>query len=367
MRILLITIFLGLTAASSLHQKFNQFQKDFGKKYDSVEEHQYRFKVFTQNVKKINNHNRLRMNTYKMAVNEFTDLTEEEFKQFYLGGYKQLPQSGNSYSHPEESEVSIKDLPESVDWREKGVLTDPKNQGSCGSCWAFATIEVIESYAAINNVTLYELSAQEVTSCSPNTMHCGGTGGCHGSIPQLGYNYVQLFGLTTAKEYPYWSGTTMITGRCKYDVENRTPVVGITGYNTLPSNNMEAVMNHLANVGPLAIAADATLWQFYGHGVFSGCSYDSNIALNHAILLVGYGTDIHDGDYWIVRNSWGKMWGDHGYIKLARESTTTCGINSTPMDGTACSGGPGTDQQEVCGMCGMLFDVSYPLGAYQWK
>merc|ERR1711934_807102 len=123
------------------------------------------------------------MNTYRMAINEFADMTEEEFKDLYLGGYKQMPQSGGINAQ-KQSYTPIKDLPESVDWRDAGVLTEPKNQGSCGSCWAFATIEAIESYAAINNVTLQELSAQEVTSCTPNPLHCGGTGGCHGSIPQ---------------------------------------------------------------------------------------------------------------------------------------------------------------------------------------
>jgi len=245
-----------------------------------------------------------------------------------------------------------------------GAVTDTKNQGSCGSCWAFATIEQVESYAAIANMSLMELSAQEVTSCAPNTMSCGGTGGCHGSIPQLGYNYIQLFGLTTASEYPYWSGVTTITGRCKYDLEKRTPVVGITGYNTIPTNSLEATLQHIANVGPLAISGDASSWQFYGSGVFNSCSYDSNISINHAIQLVGYGSDAEHGDYWLVRNSWGANWGEQGYIRLQREAEVTCGINSTPMDGTACVNGPGTDQQEVCGMCGMLFDSSYPLGTY---
>merc|ERR1719286_103958 len=105
-------------------------------------------------------------------------------------------------------------------------------------------------------------------------------------------------------------------------------------------------------------------WQLYGSGVFSGCSYSSNIGLNHAIQMVGYGTDPQHGDYWLVRNSWGKLWGEHGYIRLQREAELTCGTDSTPMDGTACVGGPGIDEQHVCGMCGILYDMSYPLGAH---
>lgn len=123
-------------------------------------------------------------------------------------------------------------------------------------------------------------------------------------------------------------------------------------------------MNHIANVGPLAVAVDASLWGGYSGGVFDSCNYSENIGLNHAVQMVGYGTDPAEGDYWIVRNSWGTRWGEDGYIRLKRESELMCGTNSTPMDGTACVGGPGNDEQHVCGQCGVLFDISYPLGVH---
>lgn len=346
--------------SSSVGEEFARFKVEHGKIYLHPEEEKLRFEIFESNLRKISEHNANPYNTWTMEVNQFADLTAEEFKAT-LTGYQRTPMSGQDFS---DRRMYSKDLPASVDWRDSGVITDPKNQGSCGSCWAFATLEQIESYAMLNNISVDPLSAQEITSCAPNTLHCGGSGGCQGSIPQLGYNYVQLFGLTTADEYPYWSGVTMITGRCKYDVDRRTPVVGITGYNTIPANDLEATLQHVANVGPLAVAADATLWQFYGSGVFNSCNYDENIVINHAVQLVGYGTDDTDGDFWLVRNSWGKNWGDHGYIKLHRESEVTCGVDSSPMSGTACQGGPGNDEQTVCGMCGILFDSSYPLGAY---
>jgi len=355
----LVSSSFGLT----VKDQFESFKTEHGKAYCCGEEESLRFEIFSANLKKIEEHNATPGMTWTMKVNEFADLTEEEFKTDVLGGYIKTPQSGN---HPSGARVNVADLPASVDWRDAGVVTAAKNQGSCGSCWAFATVENIESYAAINNVSLTKLSAQEITTCTPNPMHCGGTGGCKGSIPQLAYNYVQLFGLATDDDYPYWSGVTGMTGNCKYDLEKRTPVVGITGYNTLPANDMEATMQHLATMGPLAVAGDASPWQFYGSGVFSGCSYDNNIGLNHAIQMVGYGTDDTHGDYWLVRNSWGPNWGEHGYIRLQRESELTCGTDSTPMDGTACVGGPGTDTQHVCGMCGILYDMSYPLGAREW-
>jgi len=354
----------SLTSGSEVSEQFQRFKVEHGKSYTSTEEEAHRFQVFQSNLRQISEHNSRPGETWRMAVTEFADLTAEEFRDRVLGGYIRTPQTGHTGSG---LRSDVGDLPDSVDWREAGVISDPKNQGSCGSCWAFATTSQIESYAAINNVTLTKLSAQEVTTCTPNPLHCGGTGGCRGSIPQLGYNYVQLFGLASNADYPYFSGVTGLAGRCKYDLERRTPVVAITGYDTLPPNDLQAAMTHLATKGPLAIASDASRWQLYGSGVFSGCNYENNIALNHAIQLVGYGTDLDHGDYWLVRNSWGSAWGEHGYIRLQRESELTCGTDSTPMQGTACVDGPGTDTQHVCGQCGMLFDMSYPLGAQEWK
>jgi len=342
-------------------EEFKQFKQTYHKRYTRAEESQ-RFEVFEANLEKIKKHNALRSNTWTMKVTEFADMTEEEFSAT-LTGYTPTPMSGHAYS--DMGKAYSGELPASVDWREKGVISDVKNQGSCGSCWAFATVAQIEAYAAINSSTAaMHLSDQEVTTCTPNTLHCGGRGGCQGSIPQLGYNYVQLMGLTTAEEYPYWSGITGMTGSCKYDVERKTPVVGLSGYNTLPPNNLEATLQHVANVGPLSIAAAASRWQFYGSGVFNSCPYEEHITLNHAVQLVGYGSDAEHGDYWLVRNSWGGSWGERGYIRLARESELNCGIDARPADGTACQGGPGWEEQTVCGMCGMLFDSSYPLGAH---
>ena len=103
--------------------------------------------------------------------------------------------------------------------------------------------------------------------------------------------------------FRYVSGTSANTEDCLYDVENTAPAIGITGYETL-TNDQEATMQHLANVGPLAVNVDASSWHSYESGVFDGCSFDTNIDLNHVVQLVGYGTDDEQGDFWIVRNSW---------------------------------------------------------------
>ena len=133
------------------------------------------------------------------GINQFSDLTEAEFQAMYLGGYKRLPTPAGNFTTVSKP---AKDLPAEVDWRKQGVVTDVKNQGQCGSCWAFCTTEMIESYAGIATGSTPELSSQQVTSCTPNPLSCGGTGGCMGSIPQLGYTYIQLFGHVTEEDYP---------------------------------------------------------------------------------------------------------------------------------------------------------------------
>jgi len=341
-------------ASTQIHQEFNTFKTKFGKVYKSHQEELERFQIFKENYFHAAVRNGQR-SSYTTGITQFSDLTTEEFKANFLG-FKRAA------FVPNNNEVRISsNLPDSINWVDKGAVTSVKNQGHCGSCWAFATTEQIESYAQINTGKLLELSTQQVTSCSPNDVQCGGSGGCFGSVTQLGFNYLQLFGQMTEADYPYESGSSGSTGQCSYD--SSKAAVSLTGYNTLPANNQSAVMTHLAEVGPLAIAVDASQWGFYTGGVFDGCSFDDNISINHGVQLVGYGSDFGPlgvYDYWLVRNSWGKSWGEDGYIRLAR--TAECGINSTPMDGTACVNGPGTDQQKVCGMCGMLFDASFPIG-----
>merc|ERR1712215_316607 len=365
MKLLLLSVIAAVALAGHADYaklQFAQFKEQYGKIYKTRSEHKMRFDIFQANLKKIEEHNKSRASWTK-GINQFSDLTEAEFQAMYLGGYKRLPTpAGNitTVSKP------AKDLPAEVDWRKQGVVTDVKNQGQCGSCWAFCATEMIESYAGIATGSTPELSSQQVTSCTPNPLSCGGTGGCMGSFPQLGYTYIQLFGHVTEDDYPYTSGSPTQTGDCMYDFMNTAPTIGITGYNTLTANDQDAVMTHLAENGPLAVAVYASGWGSYSGGVYDGCDFDSNIALNHAVQLVGYGTDASDGDYWIVRNSWGSGWGEDGYIRLQRQSTAQCGTDSSPMDGTACVGGPGNDEQHVCGQCGVLFDVSYPLGAHEF-
>lgn len=300
--------------------------------------------------------------SWKMGINQFSDLTEEEFKTIHLNGYTNLLQPGGSAIRKRNHHINVADLPKEVDWREKGVITEPRNQGSCGSCWAFAALHQIESYVKINSGELVELSAQQITSCTPNPLKCGGTGGCYGSIPQLAYSYIQLFGLATEEDYGYTSGSFGSTGSCDFDPVKTKPYATLRGFESLPRNDQDAILDHLANKGPLAVAVAASGWGSYFGGVFDGCKFDRNIEINHAVQLVGYGTDEFEGDYWVIRNSWGKSWGEDGFMRLKRTPSIECGTNYSPLSGTACVD-DGVEEQHVCGQCGILFDTNYPIGA----
>ena len=216
---LIVSALVAASLASTLPQdelQFAKFREQFGKSYHTKSEHQRRFKIFTENLRKYETHNKSGAK-WSMGVNQFSDLTEAEFEAQHMGGYKSVPMPSTSTTKKQSPAKRAHQLPESVDWRDKGAVSPVKDQQACGSCWAFAATAMIESYAQIatgiyksqfqcNTVmclgNMPILSAQQVTACTPNTLHCGGTGGCMGSIPQLAYTYIQLFGHATEDDWP---------------------------------------------------------------------------------------------------------------------------------------------------------------------
>jgi len=212
----------------------------------------------------------------------------------------------------------MKDLPASFDWRDHNVVTAVKNQGMCGSCWAFAATEALESAAAIaSNSDPVILAPQQLVDCTPNPDKCGGTGGCEGATFELAYDYLAgMDGQALESEYRYHQKDM----QCKDSSATFKAAVSMTGYTNVDSNNQTAVMDALVNGGPLGIVVDAGGWGMYWSGVFDSCSYSENIDLDHGVLLVGYGEE-NGKKFWIVRNSWGGSWGREGYIYLARDDT----------------------------------------------
>jgi cathepsin L len=339
---------------------FEDYLKEFGKSY-SPKELEFRRQIFEEKLQAIRLHNSDPTSTWKKGINKFSDRTNEEFRR--LLGYDKV--TGHSAwlerlgQQQETQAIDISNLPTSVDWRTKNVISAVKDQGECGSCWSFGTAESIESYWALSTGQLGDLSEQQVLDCTPNPNACGGTGGCGGGIVELGYSQIiAMGGLSSEWTYPYrsWHGNNF--PNCSYSSSDNVGI--LKSFVNVPTNQYEPVLNALATVGPLAINVDASAWDSYESGVFTGCNMTAP-DINHVVQLVGYGTDAQLGDYWIVRNSWTPAWGEDGYIRIHRSSQANCGTDSTPQDGTGCNDGP--PQVQVCGECGILFDALYPIVA----
>lgn len=340
---------------------FARFVKDFHKNY-SPKEMVEREKIFNAKLKSIvaiNEANR----GWKETLNEMADYTAEEFKARKGIKKSMLYKNHEARSGAKPKQASLDGLPKSVDWRNEGVVTSVKNQGHCGSCWTFGATEALESAVAIATGELYTLSEQQFVSCVEDPDECGGTGGCEGATMELAFDYAMDHGLVSEWTTPYTSYNGD-DGNCTLTAEVPLRVAGITGYTVTLQNDYEDLMTAVARSGPVSITVDASQWSTYQGGVFDGCDQEAP-DLDHGVLLVGYGTETSTGqDYWLVRNSWGPAWGEQGYIRLARTSDegNRCGVDKTPSDGVGCAGGPSS--VNVCGTCGILYDASYPTGAF---
>eukprot|EP01012_Entosiphon_sulcatum_P054536 TRINITY_DN7540_c2_g1_i1.p1 TRINITY_DN7540_c2_g1~~TRINITY_DN7540_c2_g1_i1.p1 ORF type:complete len:396 (+),score=95.85 TRINITY_DN7540_c2_g1_i1:34-1188(+) len=346
---------------------FDQYFADFRREY-AGRERLLRKRLFEEKLEAIRRHNaQVPKPSWTAGVNEYTDWTDLEWNR--LMGYRKEMGRARAAAATQQFDAAglppLHQLPTDVDWRTKKVVTAPKDQGACGSCWSFASAETIESHWAIKTGTLNVLSEQNILDCTANPRHCGGTGGCGGAIAELAFDAMASKGIALEKDYPYQSGS----GRdytCRYDPVKTPSAANVTGHVTLPSNQYAPLMQAVATLGPIAITVAAnTGWQLYVGGIFDGCD-QKNPDLNHAVQLVGYGHEASNGkDYWLVRNSWGTTWGEKGYIRILRTASeeTRCGDDTTPSDGTACDGDPTT--AHVCGTCGILYDNAYPtLGGH---
>lgn len=334
---------------------FERFESEYAKKYSSPASREGHKRTFYQNLAKIEAHNagtRGGLHGHFLKINAYADLSEDVIVKKFTGRSRRIAAGRRLRSAVQyESRLGDGALPASVDWRNSGAVTAVKDQGSCGSCWAHSAVESIESAFYLATKKLTVLSPQHMLECTPNPRHCGGTGGCEGATAELGFEWAKS-GIATVESVPY-------KGQDATCPTNVPLAVKVGGWVKLPENNASALIEAVATVGPISVSVDASSWSFYGGGVFSGCNQNDPV-INHAVQLVGYGTDESGNDYWLVRNSWSAGWGENGYIRLLRPKTEQCAMDTKPGDGSACEGE--TDPIKVCGTCGVLSDSSYPTG-----
>jgi len=297
---MLFALFILGTCASTISPEVVQAFEDFTAKYEKIysqEEYVNRLGIFADNLVRVEEQNRQHVaigGEEVFGVTKFMDLTPKEFKSMYLTA------TPNNIEDSERFTPVARPQASTMDWRDKGVITPVKDQGQCGSCWAFSAVDAIESFGKLNgSYDLIELSTQQVNSCDKTD------DGCNGGNTETAYQYVhQAGGIETEANYPYKSGGGL-THPCKVDKSKFAEK--ITGYKGITKG--EAHVHQAMDMGPLSICVAAEAFQTYNKGILKVCPG----GIDHCVQAVGYDDD---NNYWIVRNSWAKDWGEDGYIRL---------------------------------------------------
>jgi len=304
----------------SLWSRFTSFQERFNKKYSTLEELETRFDIFRTNLRNIIEHNLVPNQNFTMGINQFTDLTQEEFKAQYTGGYKTNVGSYGCATFTS----SATGAPVSIDWRKKNAVTSVKDQGQCGSCWAFSSTGAAEGAWAIKTGTLVDLSEEQLVECATGIQY--GSHGCNGGQMEGAFKYLIQNGQCADSTYPYTSGNGQ-SGSCK----SCTKVAQFSSCSDVKPNDQIVLKNAVAQQPvSVAIEADTRYFQSYSGGIMDSPSCGTN--LDHGVLIVGYGEE-NGNKYWLVKNSWSTSWGEQGYFRVQRtDSTNDPGICGIAMD-----------------------------------
>ncbi|XP_060524201.1 cathepsin L [Cylas formicarius] len=306
-----------------VHEQWGAFKLQHNKKYTGETEERFRMKIFMENSHKVAKHNKLYemgLVTFKLGINKYADMLHHEFVSTVNGFNKtknglRSQESNDAVTFIPPANV---ELPGEVDWREKGAVTQVKDQGHCGSCWSFSATGSLEGQYFRKSGQLVSLSEQNLIDCSTKY----GNNGCNGGLMDNAFKYIKdNKGIDTEVTYPYLGEDE----KCHYNPKDK----GATdrGYVDIDSGDEQKLKAAVATIGPISVAIDASheAFQLYSDGVYSDpeCSSEE---LDHGVLVVGYGTDKNGQDYWLVKNSWGPTWGNEGYIKMARNKDNMCGI-----------------------------------------
>jgi len=321
---------------------FENWKTQFGKTYTDVEDEATHFLTFLENWKLINEHNIAGEESFTMGINQFTDLTGDEFLYTVHGHTGSCLSQRTVQDRVEMQTVEpTAEAPDAIDWTNvdgESYVSAVKNQGQCGSCWAFSTTGAIEARTAIATKTtgddIVTLSEQQLIDCSKSY----GNKGCSGGLMDNAFKYVEhAGGLCTEEDYPYTAKNGLVCEASKCSSDNNDP---ISSYMDVRADSEASLMSAVAE-GPVSIAieADQTSFQHYKSGVLTAAC---GTKLDHGVLLVGYGESsgiIEKQKFWKVKNSWGPTWGDEGYVMLVRD----------------------TDANRGKGECGILMQPSYPV------
>ena len=329
------------------HLSFDEWRRQQNKQYGTETELRKRKEVYYENIIQINMLNELHSEV-TFEVNKFADLSLAEFQRKVL-----MPPRSPTEFHQSPYKPNDVDIPIDFDWRRQNAVTSVKDQGAVGSCWAFSAVGNLEGQWAIKIAALFSLSAEQLIECdaSQDAENPRADCGVFGGWPYLALGYVQRAGgIESVADYPYCSGNgdcypcvangynVSLCGRgpeycnksqscfAKINPDRFVSGLKVQGFNVIPRDE-EAMQSSLLSLGPLSVLIDATFLQFYHAGVWDTpfCHSDT---LDHAVLLVGYGT--HKGvfeskPYWVVKNSWGVDWGEGGYFRIVR-GKDMCGV-----------------------------------------
>jgi len=307
-------LFFVPNVMGSTWDAFVGFMEKHNKIYQTYEEFQLRYETFRNNMDYIQEVNGMQKN-YTLGITPMMDLSLDEFRSQYLSTFSSS-KTCSAFTHESASP------PDAWDWRDHNVVTPVKDQGQCGSCWSFSATGAMEGAWAITKGKLVSLSEQQLVDCSAGMQY--GNHGCNGGLMDGAFQYAIDSGMCTEDDYSYKAAN----GQCR----SCTTVVTISDCQDVPANN-QVDLQKAASLGPVSVAieADTRTFQLYTGGVITSDACGTN--LDHGVLVVGYGEESKI-PYWIVKNSWGTSWGENGYVKIERSSSTkdkgVCGIAMQP-------------------------------------
>lgn len=331
---LLVLLFIASGIEAGI-DSWDDFKSDYNKSYETQADEELRRSVFESNLNSIVAHNikyELGETTFKAGLNHLADKTLKDILETH-----KLNETMKEIVNKELDAINLipleffglnlsdeeLNLPSAIDWRERGAVTRVKDQRECGSCYAFATVGALESQLFLKTGKLIELSEQEIVDCARNY----GTVNCYGGFPPTVYGYFKdKGGVSRAADYPFEGKA----GECRVN-ENKVKIA-VKGFGTISgfANGLfdETLILTLANVGPVAASVPVSLDSFirYSSGIYSESRCERT---NHTVLLVGY--SIGNGtDYWIIKNSWGRTWGEDGYMRLSMKKENGCRVGGLP-------------------------------------